>query len=27
VMRNDRMRYVHVRFPDGKLYELVDDRV
>jgi hypothetical protein len=27
VTRNDRMRYVHVRFPDGKLYELVDERV
>jgi glyoxylase I family protein len=23
---NDRQRYVHFRAPDGKLYELVEDR-
>jgi hypothetical protein len=25
-VENDRQRYVHFRAPDGKLYELVEDR-
>jgi len=27
VASNGRRRYVHVRFPDGNLYELIDERV